>query len=166
MKTVADKLAELAIGEKNENTADAFGRSAFNRYYYASYLVTRQMLKDLNTSWASTGHSKIPELLENRIIKRIRTEIKNQNRAGLIPHNEAERLKYISISAISELTNVLRTAYSARVTADYNPEIRVVRDGHNMKLRDDTLDSAQKWVKRVSQFTKSLLKVWSHLGLS
>ncbi|MFH1954732.1 MAG: hypothetical protein ABIL06_24350, partial [Pseudomonadota bacterium] len=79
MKTVADKLAELAIGEKNENTADAFGRSAFNRYYYASYLITRQMLKDLNTSWASTGHSKIPELLENSIIKRIRTEIKNQN---------------------------------------------------------------------------------------
>jgi hypothetical protein len=60
MIVVAKRLSEIALNEVSETDADAFGRSAFNRYYYASYLITRDMLRQLDPSWTRTGHSKIP----------------------------------------------------------------------------------------------------------
>lgn len=63
MKVVGDKLENFALGEKNILSKDLFGRSAFNRYYYAAFLVTREMLGELQNSWKATPHRQIPILL-------------------------------------------------------------------------------------------------------
>ena len=48
MIVVAERLSEIALAEPVEEYADSYGRSAFNRYYYATYLITRDMLRQLN----------------------------------------------------------------------------------------------------------------------
>ena len=61
---VADHLSKAArttVGGE----ADAFGRSAFNRYYYAAFLSTRELLSMIERSWSGVPHSNIPALLEN-----------------------------------------------------------------------------------------------------
>ena len=166
MKIVADKLAEWAVSVRNEDNTDAFGRSAFNRYYYASYLITREMLNGLDASWTYTSHSNIPELLEKAVINKIRKQLKQKEKTGLIAHAQAVRFRNTANTAVSELSNVLKLAYDVRVVADYQPEIKIIREGRKVQLGHETLEGAKNWTKRVSQFTKSILKIWRQLGLS
>ena len=44
MKIVGEKLERWALEQKAVDEKDLFGRSAFNRYYYAVFLLTREML--------------------------------------------------------------------------------------------------------------------------
>jgi hypothetical protein len=166
MRVVADKLAEWAINETDESDADAFGRSAFNRYYYASYLITREMLSELNSSWTRTGHKQIPDLLKNSVIKKIRQELRRKLKAGLIRISDAARYRSSANSAVSNLSNLLQQAYNTRVIADYEPDTRIVRVRREIHLRNEKLGTAQSWPNRVFRYTRSILIVWKQLGLS
>jgi hypothetical protein len=166
MQVVADKLADWATHESDDNAADAFGRSAFNRYYYASYLMTREMLSELNNKWAREGHKKIPDLLEGKVIKKIRNELKKKQRAGLLGREQAERFRRSANSAVSDLSNLLKTAYNSRVIADYQPEIRIIRDRRQISLGNEKLGAAQNWAKNVSRYKGSILYVCEQLGLT
>ena len=166
MRVVADKLAEWTLIERNETDADAFGRSAFNRYYYASYLITREMLNDLDTGWTRTPHASIPELLQKTIVAKIRKELKQKQRSGLLTTADAVRFRVSANNAISELSNILKIAYSIRVIADYEPETKIIRSGRNIELADETLQGAKNWTRRVLRYTKSILNVWRQLGIT
>ena len=57
MKIVGEQLESWALDRKVETERDLFGRSAFNRYYYAVFLLTREMLGEFKASWKKTMHA-------------------------------------------------------------------------------------------------------------
>lgn len=166
MKVVGDKLREWAINEHSETKADAFGRSAFNRYYYASFLITREMLKELNPEWARAPHREIPVILEKSIIGRVKRQIKNTERKKLYAVRDSSKQRRSLNIAVAELSGLLSSAFSVRVTADYEPECRVVRAGNLITLNNQSLEAAKSWPDRAEAFSKVILKVWRELGLS
>lgn len=49
LPSVADHLSQIAKS-RHADEADAFGRTAFNRYYYAAFLSTRELLMQIERS--------------------------------------------------------------------------------------------------------------------
>jgi len=166
MKLVGDKLREWAINEQSETKADAFGRSAFNRYYYASFLITRGMLKELNPEWAKAKHKNIPDILKKSLIDRVRRQIKIIERKKLFDVRDSSKQRRSLNIAVAGLSGLLSSASSVRVTADYEPECQVVRAGNLITLSNQSLEAAKNWPDRAEAFSKVILKVWRELGLS
>ena len=166
MEVVAERLEKIAIEERDENHEDSFGRSAFNRYYYASYLITRDMLRKLNPLWTRTGHSKIPSLLRDTIIKKIDVELRRQQKLGGLGLTNSKSTLNQARKAAEELSNLLKDAYEVRCVADYEPEQKIFRDGAVLKLGEQTIGTARNWPHRASIHTKTLIKIWRGLGLS
>jgi hypothetical protein len=162
MQQVGNELARWAQQKTKEVDFDAFGRSAFNRYYYASFLVVREMLVKLDPSWGQERHSNIPGLLKISILKRIKNEIRKQSKAGF-PKNEHPRHPN---SAILGLADLLESANKIRVDADYFPEKKVSFENGKLMLSNTTLSSAENWLKQTKRFTGEILYIWRQLGLS
>jgi uncharacterized protein (UPF0332 family) len=166
MQIVADELAERARIEPNDENADAFGRSAFNRYYYAAFLIVREMLRTTDPEWAKTGHKSIPELLNGKLADKVRREIAKLSRAGIKSLPDASALRRQLNEAVSALSSLLSEGYRLRKVADYQPEVKVKRNSATITLENGSLDSARSWPKNANIYSKQILKVWKQLGIS
>lgn len=162
--TVADNLASTAISQTGAS-ADAFGRSAFNRYYYASFLTTRDLLLQVDRSWVKTSHANIPEILEITLIKKVRLSVKNQISKQLINTSRGFNLQSQVTSAASDIASILKIAYDLRTIADYEPEVPVVFSTTHFELGTHTNTEAKKWFTRVEQKKGMLIKSLKELGL-
>lgn len=160
---VGEHLAARAKAEVGE-CADAFGRSAFNRYYYAAYLSVRDLLRQINPRWKAK-HSRVPDLLEDDVINLIRREAEKQMKRSLISPSEKSRLTSRAATAASALANVLRTAYAVRVTSDYEPEQLIAFDRGTFSLLSRTEGEARAWLASVSLHKGILLQVAKELAL-
>jgi len=166
MIIVAKKMAELASALQPHENRDAFGRSAFNRCYYATYLIVREMLAGFNPGWKKTPHKKIPDILEEAILNRIKNELKKQERKGTLKVGRASNIRKSAMFLVSELGALLKIAYSVRCVADYEPEKAVLFEtGNVLKLEGHSVSEATKWADRASEHTKNLIKLWRDLGL-
>lgn len=145
---------------------DVFGRSAFNRYYYASFLIVREMLSELDKAWSGTPHKSIPELLTKGVLTRIRKITRMQEKQGLLNFREASIYKDSANIAANELSQLLDEAYNIRVISDYHPEEKAIKNGGQIRLKTSTLGAADNWPNRAERYSKSLLKVWKQLGIS
>ena len=166
MIVVAERLSEIALAEPVEEYADSYGRSAFNRYYYATYLIARDMLRQLNPSWTRTGHSEIPNLLTGAVITTVRKELRRQHKLGGLGAGESASMGRDANTSVADLSNLLKIAYEVRRVADYEPEQRILRNGRVIKLGEQTIEAARNWPRRASAYTKSLIKIWRQLALS
>ncbi len=165
MIIVAEKLSEIALNEPDPNSLDLFGRSAFNRFYYASYLITRNMLEQCNPVWAKTTHKEIPNLLRDCVAKKIKDAIGKQ--AGkLISHQEGKRMGKNATAAIVPLATLLTSAYEVRCVADYEPGQRIQLAHKSFELIGHSNHAANAWPKRTITYTITILKIWKRLGLS
>jgi hypothetical protein len=122
MIVVAERLSAIALAEPVEDHADLYGRSAFNRYYYASYLITRDMLRQLDRSWTRTGHSNIPSLLTETVIKKAREELRRQQKLGGLGSGESASMRHDAHTAATKLPDLLKHASEVRRIADYETE--------------------------------------------
>lgn len=165
MQIVGEKLAEWASKETVISAADLFGRSAFNRYYYSAYLITRDLLEELNPAWSRQSHKGIPELLKKAIVKKIKTNIKKAEKSEIITSGEASKLKSTILTATNELADLLSSAYDIRIIADYEPEIHIVKDGSIFSLKKQSISSAKNWPNLAISYTTSIRKVWKEVGL-
>jgi hypothetical protein len=163
MQRVGAALAERAVAAPDPSEADVFGRSAFNRYYYATYLITREMLRQLDASWFRKSHKEIPQLLKEQVVKRVRTVSRTAQQQGLI--NNADSLCYSVTAAASGLADMIKSAYELRCVADYEPETRILRTGKLIKLVDHSIDEARNWPRRASAHSGVILGTWRRLGL-
>ena len=66
--------------------------TAFNRYYYAAFLTTRDLLIQIDKGWSRTSHANIPELLEADLLKRVRASVKKLETKGLLAHGRSQSL--------------------------------------------------------------------------
>ncbi len=160
MKIVGEKLGNIAISETDFVKKDLFGRSAFNRFYYAAFLEVRKMLGELDQKWKRTAHRAIPELLETGVQKRVTNVLKKNLKKGIITKKEFNRFKYELLDSTNALANLLREAYDTRLIADYEPEKLIEVNGKVISLNSLKLTTAISWSSRASLHCKNIRKVW------
>lgn len=145
MENVAHDLQTTAYARRAvPEELDVFGRSAFNRYYYATFLEVRQFLKKFNPTWQGT-HSSIPEELLGSITKEVASI---QRSVARIPDNQAVLICKAAKSSLSDLAALMRVAYSVRVIADYYPEVSIELDADRFKLDMTNITTAHDWLYR------------------
>jgi len=166
MRIVGEQLQVWAEDKKVEHEKDIFARSAFNRFYYASFLITRDMLGELKPEWKKTAHKNIPDLLRTSVKKAVDKELKKLFRKGVVSPGEMSALKTSLNGATSELSNLLTEAYDLRVIADYEPEVPVLTKNKVLLLRKYKLNSAREWPGKTGAFCKTIRKVWRDVGLA
>tara|TARA_R110001583_G_scaffold10719_2_gene49376 strand:- start:3044 stop:3547 length:504 start_codon:yes stop_codon:yes gene_type:complete len=166
VKVVGEILEQLAVGDGDGQKADLLGRSAFNRYYYAAFLITRETLGKMQSNWKGTAHAEIPNLLQNGLRKPVKKAIIKQQKLGLVDEGDKSRiLTSVNVTG-NELAELLKEAYNLRIIADYEPEIRTSKNGNVISLKNYKLTSAINWPDRANQLCSKLLKIWRELGLA
>lgn len=160
MKIVGQKLEGWAAASKDGAITDIFGRSAFNRYYYASFLITREMLGELAPKWKHTPHGEIPNLLKTAIRKPVHHALKNASHKGLIELSKSSKLKTAYDKNTEELADLLIKAYEARIISDYEPETPILVEGNVLSINNIRLNSASNWPDQASAYTKRIRKIW------
>lgn len=165
LKVVGDQLATWAIAQADDRKQDVFGRSAFNRYYYSAFLITRQMLGQFEGSWKGTAHKEIPNLLRTKVKKKVESTLRRNVRSGLISEGDKGRLLDQLKPSLSELSGLLSEAYDIRLIADYEPEVLVTVANKLISLRSCKLTSANRWPLRAEACCKVIRKVWKDSGL-
>lgn len=164
MKVVADKLKEIALAANTDHQVDQFGRSAFNRYYYAAYLAVRNVLMEIDVGWARSPHKSLPEILTVTVFQAAKRTAIRSNKKRLLSYAEMKKiLSSIKICA-DELSKILQSGYEARRCADYSPEVNVKRILHNLRLGNHTIHEAQSWPERAEVRAGQLLSSWRQLG--
>lgn len=135
---------------------DLFGRSSFNRYYYAAYLQVRSMLGDLDKAWGTVQHASIPDLLVGQVRKKIRCR---RRRAAKVGDTEAVQICGRAMASASELAALMKEAYAVRVTADYFPDVTVVHDdGERFTLNSVGVTEAHDWVFRARRHSEAITR--------
>ena len=69
MDVVAHHLQTHALALSDPTERDLYGRSSYNRYYYAAFLSARQVLAGLRPEWGRIAHATYPELLTGEVVK-------------------------------------------------------------------------------------------------
>jgi hypothetical protein len=164
MQVVGKLLTDHALLLRGESPDDVlFVRSAFNRYYYATFLRSRALVQE-TTGTHSLPHKALPEYLTGQFRKIIKRQIQESFKSGVL--NNANRARLLS--ALNEntmlLSGLLSEAYSVRVLADYEPDVAVEVKADTYSLGAATLSSAGNWANRAQMHCKNLHKVWKDLG--
>jgi|SRR5580658_224368 hypothetical protein len=137
---------------------DLFGRSSFNRYYYAVYLEVRSMLGGLNSTWATVAHKSIPDLLTGQVLARIR---QLKARATRLRDNRATDICRRGAASARELATLMKGANAVRVAADYHPEIAVVLDDRGrFQLNLMSVTIAHEWTERAREHGRRIRRAW------
>lgn len=167
MKIVGDRLANWAANPKTDSVSvDLFGRSAINRFYYAAYLITREMLGSFDVEWKHTSHKNIPELLDGQVKKFVLNQLVIDVKRGLISQAQRSSIETSIKRATSELSTLLKEAYNLRVVADYEPKTLIIVNNQILKLENCTLSSASKWPDRAHCYCKAIRRAWGEVGLA
>lgn len=145
--------------------ADAYGRSAFNRYYYAAYLATRELLGAVDARWTRQPHSEIPQLLESAFVRRIRDAAKESARAGAISELDRQRVSRQAAAAAASMAATLRAAYAIRVTSDYEPNAAVSFENGTFSLAARTEGEARAWLAEIERARANVTRLLQELGI-
>jgi hypothetical protein len=161
MRQVAEYLEARAIALRADpKEADLFGRSAFNRYYYAVFFITRTMLSDFDPKWRSTPHAEVPQLLTGKVRKAIQ---RFKLRASQMGDSDSIAICSHGLTSIDELSQLLKQGYSVRLTADYDPTIEILFPDKlsHFSLGSTPVTTAQKWVDRAGFLTSRVRRAWN-----
>ena len=162
MKIVGDQLAAWALAQAEDDNKDLFGRSAFNRYYYAAFLSTRQMLGEFEPKWQRTAHRNIPDLLKGKL----KQELKSAIDKGILTRGKDMQVINQHNSSINALADLLEQAYKVRISADYEPEVRIQQTNKVISLSGHTLTSAEGWLGRAALYCKTIRSARKVAGLA
>jgi len=164
MNRVGEVLRKYALSEGDASKKNLFGRSAFNRYYYAAFLITREMLAAIDPRWEKTPHKNIPALLQDSLCKPVLHRLKLNAKQKLITDGESSRLRTKLTHATRNLADLMKRAYDVRRTADYEPESSIVVKDRDIILNSCTLTAANLWASRAGVLCKDIRKVWEDSG--
>ena len=159
---VGDKLVELAIDEHAKLRVDAYVRSAFNRYYYASFLVVQYTLGEIDNKWARTPHREIPCRLRKHLFEKAKKIIKRN--VENLPSNGANELLTVLKSAAGALADGMKKAYEVRRIADYEPDADIQRQGWEASIDGVALRDAQKWHPQAVERTMEIRRAWREIS--
>ena len=163
MERVANKLVILAVQSKSNEDINLFGRSAFNRYYYATYLEVRKFLGSLEENYLTLPHNDIPKVLKGNVSRIIKREEKKQREKGL----QVKASVSLGLESIKKLAEILQEAYKIRVESDYKPEKTVVKKNSSPEvwLGEVSTGKAKNWRSDAVRFCRHISKAYEVLGL-
>lgn len=164
MKCVGDKLCEWAVNTPDGSVANMFGRSSFNRYYYAAYLNVRSILLGINADWAHCSHKDLPVILTKTILNSAKKQARRLEQAGQLSAQEKASLLDTLRICTNDLGELLKTAYEIRCIADYRPEIQAVSVGKDIQLGSCNASAAKNWPDRAARSAGQLQAKWRELG--
>jgi hypothetical protein len=162
-QVVGANLAQISLEAPSESDMDAFGRSAFNRYYYSSYLTARELLGQFDPEWRTQGHSNVPGLLKDSAKDVFLKAAKKARRT--MPDNQVDKSLNQAINGLGELAKILTEGYAIRVLADYMPETKAVRESGKITLGPASLSSAAFWPKRSKILASLVITSGRELGI-
>lgn len=162
MEVVARHLQQEAIKRSIAAEQDYFGRSAFNRYYYATFLEVKQVLGSLRPEWAGNlAHASIPEMLRGRVVDELK---RGRRQAQRLSDWEVASLCEKGIAAAIDLARLMEEGRAIRTTADYHPEVRVEFSGKiGFKLNAVSVEMAQAWPHRARAFLEVTANAWRQI---
>lgn len=161
MRLVAEYLEkEARRRRKDSSELDIFARSAFNRYYYATFLQARLLIRRFKPGWRGT-HGGLPSDLVSLARKDI-GQIKNK--AHRLRDWDVVSRCEVCTHQLHGLSELLKSAYATRVTADYEPEIiaAIERDGA-ITMGDKKISEAQRWPDQAASLSGQIEDFWSKL---
>lgn len=159
MERVALHLQTKANSFKNSpHEFDLFARSAFNRYYYATFLLTKEMLVGMNPDWKDVKHAGIPQVLDGAVVDKLRKAGKDATR---VEDGQANTLCNQGINAAKGIAELMREGYASRVIADYHPSTRVVLSANNrFMLNNVSINDAHGWPDRTKKLIPTVVRAW------
>lgn len=164
MRRVADHLKSQALLVVNTDEFDLFGRSAFNRYYYATFLIVRAGLRRMNLVAESgeIAHASVPEMLSGTVYKKLNKACADAKRIG---DGEAISLFSVGTHAARDLATLMNSARASRTTADYHPEMPITISGKGFSLVTTDVEQAQAWPHKAETLINRIAAAWIQLEL-
>jgi|SRR5215469_5569361 len=164
MQVVGKHLSDFAMRIRGTSPDDClFARSAFNRYYYATFLASRQLLME-TTGTEGLPHKALPEYLVGQFQKILKRKIQGGFKSGVLSSSDRARMLTALKQNTALLHQLLVTAYGVRVLADYEPDVPVEVKNDTYVLGAETLTTASNWAGRAQMHCKNLHKIWKNLG--
>ena len=144
MHEVALHLQKAAVAKRsNADEFDQFGRSAFNRYYYSLFLEVRSLIREFEPDWAG-AHSQLPQELTGSIKRDFKSK-----RKSFVSRKQNDSLLILDrgVQGLHALANLLISANTVRVMADYYPEVRISDLGSDrFSLASVQVTEAHNWL--------------------
>lgn len=157
MEIVAKHLQDQAITRFGVEERDAFGRSSFNRYYYAAFIEARNMMAELRVEWARLPHKQIPTVLRESVGQ----DLKQASKKALRVDDRATvHACATAITASKGLADLLESSFATRVVADYRLETMVLFANHDYTLNSVPISVARHWPSKARGFASSILNGW------
>lgn len=159
---VAHHLQIHAISITDSQARDLFGRSSYNRYYYATFLLVRSTLVQMRPEWGRAAHASIPEILTTSICR-----VLNQGRvrARKLGDMEMERRCHRAIKAARDLAHLMHESSATRVVADYQPEITVnFLHASRFSLNNVEITDAHQWPDRAAAWLHEIYGTWVQIN--
>lgn len=158
MEVVAHHLQSEASTRLNSVERDHFGRSAFNRYYYATYLDVKDGLGSLRAEWGGIPHGDVPHVLVGAVKKAL---AKGRERAQRASDSDTVELCNRAVSATHVLSEMMTNGYATRVAADYHPEVKIdFADAFDFTLNFVRVKEAADWPNKARMLLKSITFAW------
>lgn len=162
MEIVAQHLQQQAIKRREHLERDLFGRSAFNRYYYAMFLDVKTGLGGLRPEWGNEiAHKAVPELLRGTVKTHLQQGSKKALRA-----NDAEVVSLCekAKSAAESLAKMMDQGRATRVAADYTPDIPVeFSTSADFSLNTVSVEEARQWPYRARGLIAIIASAWKQI---
>lgn len=164
MELVASHLKSEATRRTDAVERDLFARSAFNRYYYATFLLTRATLASFRAEWRDNiPHATMPELLRGKIKTLITKERFSAQKNG---DTELVAICLRALSALEDLAKILDIGRATRTTADYNPEIQIdFSNGIAFRLNTISISDANSWPQRARGYLLTISLAWKQINV-
>ncbi|KNC24797.1 hypothetical protein FF38_06212, partial [Lucilia cuprina] len=83
--------------------------------------------------------------------------------SGLLDKGNESRLLSELKAAGNELSQLLRLAYDARILADYEPEIKTMKNDGVICLKAHKLTTASQWPKQAEKQCAKLKRIWKEI---
>ena len=164
MKRVGDLLKNETGRVRDASFRDVLARSAFNRYYYASYLKVRDLLGKISPKDRTARHKAIPAILK-RLSRNIRRSVRKSLAARGTGWPSSERELSNVSRFLNEYADLLTRSYGVRCVADYHPELKITEKTGSILLDNTTLSEAQNWPQRADSLSGAITKICRQLGV-
>lgn len=162
MEIVAQHLQREAVTRTLPLERDLFGRSAFNRYYYATFLEVKSSLAKLRPQWAGElAHAAVSEVLRGTVKKEL---TKGRNTAQKMDDAEVVSLCQKALSATESLARIMDEGRATRVAADYRPEIPIeFFTASGFRLNTVEVKTAQTWPHKARILLVTISSAWQQV---
>lgn len=158
MHEVALHLQKAAVAKRsNADEFDQFGRSAFNRYYYSLFLEVRSLIREFEPDWAG-AHSQLPQELTGSIMREFKSK-----RKSAVSRKQTDSLPILDrgVQGLHALANLLSSANTVRVKADYFPEVRISDLGSDrFSLASVQVTEAHNWLGDARHKLEWVRRAW------